>query len=89
MRRILLTFASCIALTASAQDDNKLTLSGSIQSDILVPQADDKIGAEKTEDFQTNTYVDLHLQHTDWSTWSTRCRALRTTSRDGVCPTFT
>ena len=46
--------------------DNKVTLSGSIQSDMLVPQADDKIGAEKTEDFQTNTYVDLHLQHTDF-----------------------
>ena len=55
------------ATTVSAQtDDNKLTLSGSIQSDMLVPQADDKIGAEKTEDFLTNTYVDLMLQHRDF-----------------------
>lgn len=45
--------------TATAQ----VTLSGSIQSDMLVPQEDTKIGAPKTEDFQTNTYVDLMLQH--------------------------
>ena len=52
------------ATTVSAQTDIKsMTLSGSIQSDMLVPQSDDKIGAEKTEDFQTNTYVDLRLQH--------------------------
>ena len=39
------------------------TFSGSIQSDMLVPQSDEAIGAEKTEDFQTNTYVDLKFQH--------------------------
>ena len=58
----------CCGLAAAssvyAQTDIKsMTLSGSIQSDMLVPQSDDKIGAEKTEDFQTNTYVDLRLQH--------------------------
>ena len=58
---------SLLALSASAQtNDNKITLSGSIQSDVLIPQADDKIGAEKTEDVQTNTYVDLMLQHRDF-----------------------
>ena len=52
------------ASSVYAQTDIKsMTLSGSIQSDMLVPQSDDKIGAEKTEDFQTNTYVDLRLQH--------------------------
>lgn len=40
-----------------------MTLSGSIQSDVLVPQSDKDIGAEKTKDLQTNTYVDLMLQH--------------------------
>ena len=50
-------------LTGSAQNDNKLTLSGSIQSDMLVPQSDKDIGAEKTDDFLTNTYVDLKLNH--------------------------
>ena len=57
--------ASCLLFfTAQAQDSgNKLTLSGSIQSDMLIPQSDSDIGAEKTEDFQTNTYVDLKLHH--------------------------
>ena len=41
----------------------QVTLSGSVQSDMLVPQSDSDIGAEKTEDFQTNTYVDLRLSH--------------------------
>ena len=40
----------------------QVTLSGSIQSDMLIPQSDEKIGAEKTEDFQTNTYADLLMQ---------------------------
>ena len=69
------TFFACLvtcnivagSIPAAAQhDDNKLTLSGSIQSDMLVPQSDDKIGAEKTEDFLTNTYVDLQLLHRDF-----------------------
>ena len=41
----------------------QVTLSGSIQSDMLVPQSDKKTGAEKTEDFLTNTYIDLKLNH--------------------------
>lgn len=63
MKRIIvyaLTLWCCA--TVCAQDDQGITLSGSIQSDMLVPQNDSKIGAEKTEDFQTNTYVDLMLQ---------------------------
>ncbi len=39
------------------------TLSGSIQSDVLLPQSDKDIGAEKTDDLLTNTYVDLKLNH--------------------------
>lgn len=45
-----------------AQEQESVTLSGSIQSDMLIPKSDEKIGAEKKEDFQTNTYVDLNLQ---------------------------
>ncbi|MDD6019535.1 MAG: DUF6029 family protein [bacterium] len=43
----------------SAQTD-KVTVNGSIQSDILIPQDDKAIGAEKDGDWaKTNTYVDL------------------------------
>ncbi len=46
-----------------AQDEsNKITLHGSVQSDITVPQDDDKIGTEPTsDDVLTNTYFDLNL----------------------------
>ena len=40
----------------------QLILSGSIQSDMLVPRNDRETGAEKTGDFLTNTYADLMLQ---------------------------
>ena len=63
MKRILFASACLLTLNAAAQSDNKLTLSGSIQSDILVPQSDEKIGATKDDDLLTNTYVDLQLQH--------------------------
>lgn len=61
------TFFSLAALlaaatTAQAQEtnDDKFTISGSIQSDILIPQEDKAIGTEETNDWaQTNTYVDL------------------------------
>ena len=45
-----------------AQSPKKVILSGSIQSDMLVPKSDSDIGAKKTDDFQTNSYADLHLQ---------------------------
>ncbi len=42
------------------------TLSGSIQTDILIPQTDSVIGAEKDGDWgKTNTYIDLMLQSKD------------------------
>lgn len=42
----------------------KVTLNGSIQSDILLPQEDDAIGTkyDSNSDFLTNTYADLHLR---------------------------
>lgn len=64
MKRYFLSIAVlCSTLSAAAQDNNSgISLSGSIQSDMLLPQNDDKIGATKTDDFVTNTYVDLQLQ---------------------------
>ena len=61
MVKVLLAFITyqLSLITSTAQ----ITVSGSVQSDMLVPQADEDIGAEKAEDFQTNTYVDLKLQH--------------------------
>lgn len=63
MKRVLAVSACLFSLCAWAQSDNQVTLTGSIQSDILVPQEDKDIGARKTDDVQTNTYVDLQLQH--------------------------
>ena len=63
MRRSLLyILAICCCLVASAQTEQGITLSGSVQSDMLLPQTDEKTGAEKTGDFLTNTYADLLLQ---------------------------
>ena len=65
-RQLLYIIAVCCPLAVAAQEDGSqqqgVTFSGSIQSDMLIPQSDEKIGATKTEDFQTNTYVDLQLQ---------------------------
>lgn len=48
--------------TSIAQEQKGITFSGSIQSDILIPQADHEIEAEKTGDFLTNTYAEFMLQ---------------------------
>ena len=60
IRLLLPALVVMAALPAFGQ----LTFSGSIQSDILVPQDDEKIGTEHYEDkVLTNTYVDLKLAH--------------------------
>ncbi len=49
-----------------AQEDggNKLTLRGSVQSDVLIPQEDAKIGTGTYDDWGlTNTYGELHLMN--------------------------
>ena len=52
--------AAILLATPSLQA--QVTLSGSIQSDILIPQDDEKIGTEHYSDWAlTNTYVDLKL----------------------------
>ncbi len=64
--RFLMLFAALLALAAPAQDDvaggKAVTLSGSIQSEFLVPQDDEAIGAARTSDrVLNNTYADLAL----------------------------
>ena len=61
MKRLLSTLAAvCCMVSINAQKE--ITFSGSIQSDILLPQNDEATGATKTDDLLTNTYVDLQLQ---------------------------
>ena len=51
-----------VLLLAAFPAFSQVTLSGSIQSDILFPQDDEKIGTEHSDDnVLTNTYVDLKL----------------------------
>ena len=58
---ILLTFL--LATSLHAQDDNKFVVTGSVQSDVLIPEEDKAIGATKDGDWaKTNTYVDVKLQ---------------------------
>ena len=64
MKRLLLSLISfcCFFAATLAQEQNSVTLTGSIHSDMLIPQSDAKIGAVKTEDFLTNTYADMQLR---------------------------
>ena len=62
MRKQLLYMAVMGCLTVVAQEQQGITFSGSIQSDMLFPQTDSEIGADKDGDFLTNTYVDLMMQ---------------------------
>ncbi|MCD7714126.1 MAG: DUF6029 family protein [Prevotella sp.] len=59
----LLTLLWLAAFPALAQEkDNKVTVSGSVMSDILIPQDDKKIGTEETDDWaETNTYADVSI----------------------------
>ena len=54
--------AIVVAAAASAQDDkDRIRVSGSVQSDVLLPQNDEKTGARKTSgDLLTNTYADVN-----------------------------
>lgn len=61
LKTCLLSCAILIPMVSLAQDDNKLTVTGSIQSDILIPQDDKKIGTEETDDWAlTNSYAEVH-----------------------------
>lgn len=51
-----------VLLLAAVPAFSQVTLSGSIQSDVLIPQDDEEIGTEHSKDkVLTNTYVDLNL----------------------------
>lgn len=68
-RTAALTALACSSAMAQAQDEamsvmpeNPIILTGSVMSDILIPQDDEKIGTAKTDDWaQTNTYTDVNL----------------------------
>ena len=62
MRFLVYLFACCCTLSTLAWERKGVTISGSIQSDMLVPQHDSGTGAKKTGDFLNNTYFDLMLQ---------------------------
>ena len=60
-RIVAILSMALVIVTLNAQQN--FTLSGSVQSDVLFPQDDDKIGTESTDDWGlTNTYADLHLR---------------------------
>lgn len=60
-RIVAILSMALVIVTLNAQQN--FTLSGSVQSDVLFPQDDDKIGTEPTDDWGlTNTYADLHLR---------------------------
>ncbi|MBO7467682.1 MAG: hypothetical protein J6T94_08395 [Bacteroidaceae bacterium] len=63
MKKKLLTVSvMCLSLLSSfAQEQKGIAFSGSIQSDMLIPQDDERTGAVKTEPFLNNTYADLQL----------------------------
>ena len=65
MKKYLPLLAAVVltALPAAAQEeDGGVSLKGSIQSDVLIPQEDQKIGTGTYKDWGlTNTYVDLQL----------------------------
>ena len=59
-----LTFASVLSASAQTDEGKKVTLHGSIQSDVLVPQEDNRIGTGTyKDDVLTNTYAELHLMN--------------------------
>jgi hypothetical protein len=63
-RHLLYIVGLCGTLAATAQQPqgDEAKVSGSVQSDWLLPQSDDAIGAEKRGDVNTNTYVDVLVQ---------------------------
>ncbi len=63
-RIIVILLVALLPMMAMAQDDDKkVTISGSLQTDILFPQVDTVIGTAKEYDFPvlSNTFLDLKL----------------------------
>ena len=54
--------STCLCANAQTDGGNGVVVTGSIQSDILIPQEDTKIGAEKYSEWAlTNTYAEVGL----------------------------
>ena len=52
--------AATTTATAQENNDDKFVVSGSIQSDVIIPQEDTEIGAKKYNEWAlTNTYADI------------------------------
>lgn len=65
-RILLLSLCSLLTFPSVAQDgdsgEKKIIVSGSVQSDILVPQKDKAIGADEVDNWAlTNTYADVNV----------------------------
>ena len=63
-----LSFLTALLLTtplllhAQVDDGQKVTVTGSVQSDVLFPQEDTKIGAQEQDEWAlTNSYADIHV----------------------------
>ena len=96
-RILLLALTAMTVGSASAQKvkvakDYEVTLTGSLQSDILIPQEDNNIGTGTyKDDVLTNTYAELHAlsKYVDagarFEYLDHHCLDSRRTSRAGVC----
>lgn len=63
IRKVFLLYITVLcSFSAASQEQQGISLSGSIQSDILIPANDEETHAEKKGDFLTNTYADFMLQ---------------------------
>lgn len=67
MRKTTIALSCLLAMSTAtqAQNDssNKVSVNGSVQSDILIPQEDESIGTGEYKDWGlTNTYVDVNLK---------------------------
>lgn len=63
LKQLICAFGILMPLGLYAQNDGKkVQLHGSVQTEFLIPQEDEKIGTEATDKFLlNNTYVDLNL----------------------------
>ena len=62
LRHILIATFFAAANANAQNNDGGISVSGSVQSDILIPENDEKIGAVKTgDDILTNTYAEVNL----------------------------
>ncbi len=59
---LILSIVLALPSVAQENKEKKVVVSGSVMSDILIPQSDEKIGTEETNDWAlTNTYADFNV----------------------------